>query len=610
MTGKYVILYSLFFSVTLSACSDFFDQEAEQIIFADDSHLNNATDTVYSVTGIMKKLQAIADRTILLGEVRGDLVDVTNVASSDPRDMALFNVGDDNKYNQPSDYYAVINNCNYFVAHADTALKNNRNEYIFMKEYAAVKAIRAWTYLQLVLNYGAVPFYTEPILTKAQSEADYPQYRLEDVCKYFINDLLPLAAQYGNEYPYYGYIAGNNSRFFWFPINIVLGDLNLWLASSTGQTNYYREAALRYYKYISERNGQASAYPVGITYMSYSPKSSDTRMPDHYQGSLLDFVGGTPSWSANTELITVIPSDTLAAEENYSELSTLFYSNLERNNLQVSLVPSTAMFKISDSQAHCRLNSSATVATYIPEGLPNHLSGDLRLYNAYSTGYRTLQSTGERVETQYLYKYFPDDPNIRIYRRMMVYLRLAEALNGAGYPRMAFSILSTGLNDKVLKDDVYPYYSQSDSTWISQISFPTSRYGIYDEDKYVERSSPSDTYNTMGIHSRGSGWTPMNEFYQLPEDSLLTAEELTAVQQQFVDSLILNENALELAFEGTRYYDLMRYALRQSDPGQTMAKFIYARRGEENTGAMRGEIKKDLADPRNWYLQWKGKIGL
>ena len=53
----------------------------------------------------------------------------------------------------------------------------------------------------------------------------------------------------------------------------------------------------------------------------------------------------------------------------------------------------------------------------------------------------------------------------------------------------------------------------------------------------------------------------------------------------------------------------MRYAMRQQNPGQTMAKYIYARRGEENSDAMRSEILKDLTDKRNWFLNWNGKIG-
>ena len=143
------------FAATLTSCEDFFNQESDDVLYAEDEHLNNAVDTIYSVNGILTKLQALADRTILFGELRGDLVDLTEYADSNLQAIANFDVDDNNKYNQPSDYYAVINNCNYFLAHADTAMKSNRNEDIFMKEYCAVKGIRAWTYLQLGLVYGS-----------------------------------------------------------------------------------------------------------------------------------------------------------------------------------------------------------------------------------------------------------------------------------------------------------------------------------------------------------------------------------------------------------------------------------------------------------------------
>ena len=257
MTKIYKFIFAVLAIGGFASCSDFFDQESEHVIFTETDHLNSATDSIYSVIGILNKLQAIGDRTVLLGEVRGDLVDLTKEANSDLRDMALFNIGDDNRYNNPTDYYAIINNCNYFIANADTALKNNRNDYIFMKEYAAVKAIRAWTYLQLVLNYGSVPFVTEPILSKLEAEQNYPKYDLQAVCEYFINDLMPLTDRWADEYPNYGNIRSlrdGASRLLFFPMNVVLGDLNLWLASVTGNKSTYREAAMRYYKYISQRN--------------------------------------------------------------------------------------------------------------------------------------------------------------------------------------------------------------------------------------------------------------------------------------------------------------------------------------------------------------------
>lgn len=608
-------------SFLFTSCADFFDQESEHVIFTETDHLNNATDSIYSVIGILNKLQAIGDRTILLGEVRGDLVDLTNEANSDLRDMALFTIGDDNKYNNPTDYYAIINNCNYFIAKADTALKNNRNEYIFMKEYAAVKAIRAWTYLQLVLNYGSVPFVTEPILSKLEAEQDYPKYDLQAVCQYFINDLMPLTDRWADEYPGYGNIRSlrdGASRLLFFPINVVLGDLNLWLASATGSQATYREAAIRYYKYISQRNGDNSAYPIGMNYyMWYWGSTAWNSFTSASSGDWSD-----EEYGQETELITIIAGDSIRAEGNYSELRNMFYSR-EDNDYHVSIIPSQGMFELSESQANCCLASNGISFSYAPADLTDHKAGDLRLYRSYSWGQATNRLTGERFDVSYVEK--QSFQNIHIYRRAQLYLRLAEALNGAGFPRAAFSILSTGLNNEIYETSVYPYCSESDSIWISQLDFPETRYGIVTAQYLTSSSSGTGVYNTMGIHSRGSGWTPFNEYYRLPEaepipvvdengepiEGLFIIQkdtpELIEKQKATVDSLLLNENGLELAFEGTRFYDIMRFAMRQSNPEQFLAEKVAARYGKNNIDEA---LKSRLMDKRNWYLSWKGQIGL
>lgn len=236
------------------------------------------------------------------------------------------------------------------------------------------------------------------------------------------------------------------------------------------------------------------------------------------------------------------------------------------------------------------------------------MSGDLRLSNVYTSQSLRHPETGDLIDYQSISKY--STRNVHIYRRQMVYLRLAEALNQAGYPRMAFQILSQGINNDVVKEEVYPYYSESDSLWISKLDFPVSRYGIYTVEHLVGIARVTTDINTIGIHSRGSGWTPLNEYYQLPVDTLKTEAEQTPFLQEYVDNLILQEGALEFAFEGTRYYDLMRFALRKSNPGAFLSEHVWARKGKDSEGTMRTEIKKDLTNQRNWYLQWNGKIGL
>ena len=581
-----LILGSLMFAVT--SCGDFFDQDSEQVIYADKGHLGNATDTIYSVTGILDKLQNLSDRTILLGELRGDLMDINSTTSSDLRDIALFQIGDSNVYNSPRDYYAVINNCNYFIAKVDTALKNNRNEYIFMREYAAVKAFRAWTYLQLVINYGRVPFVTEPILSKEEADRDHATKDIREVCDYLIADIAPYA---DIETPNYGEIRNTDSKLFYFPIYILLGDLNLW-------AGHYKEAAVAYYKYLSTRNGAESAYPTSINCSRwYNIGSNWQAINDSW--SIDMFM--SENMSQNGELITMIPGDSIPSEGNYSELRNIFNSSSD-NNYKVSAQPSQRIIEISAAQKYCDVSYPAKKVVYAPEGLQYLRTGDLRLFsiwNSPATGL-TFMSDG-KIITDYssLIKY--SSRNVHIYRRTMVYLRLAEALNRAGYPRFAFQILKRGLNNSVIEEHVLPYYPESEA-WIRQFDFPNLKYVLlsdYDADE-----------NTMGIHSRGSGRTDVNEYYEMPDDTLETDPAVRLDYQiEKVEDLIMQEEALEFAFEGYRFYDLMRVALRRNDPSY-LADKVYQRKGAENVGVMRAAIRCDLTDTRNWYLNWNDKIGL
>ncbi|MCF0198841.1 MAG: RagB/SusD family nutrient uptake outer membrane protein, partial [Bacteroidaceae bacterium] len=190
-----------------TSCDDMLDKGNDYVIYSDGRVLYNPADTATSVMGILNKLQAIAVRTNLFGELRGDLVVTRSNATIDLKDIAEFNVGDDNRYNNPRDYYAIINNCNFFLERADSTAGNvNRNEKYFEAEIAQVHSIRAWTYLQLAKVYGRVPLVTEPVLTKLQSEATYPMLDLGQICDYFIDDLKPY---YAKEYPGYVSIGGD-----------------------------------------------------------------------------------------------------------------------------------------------------------------------------------------------------------------------------------------------------------------------------------------------------------------------------------------------------------------------------------------------------------------
>lgn len=587
MKAKYILSGVLVAASTVfSSCSDFFEQDSDHVTFTDKMHLNSASDTIYSLVGIMSKMQALGDRTILLGEVRGDLVNVTNAAGSDLRDLAQFNVGDDNKYNNPRDYYAVINNCNLYIAKADTALKNNRNQNIFLREYAAVKAYRAWTYLQLAINYGRVPFYTEPLLTKEQSDVSYEKKDITDLCNWLINDIAPLA---NVEYPGLGNIGITDSRFLYFPINMVLGDLNLWAGN-------YKEAALAYYRTITNANGQNTFWPIGANRVSWIGTGNWMNIADSWSDLMTE-----ESYHSNRELITMIAGDSIPSDGNYSQLRNIFNSR-EENHFQVSLTPSPAIEALSAAQVYCQITADGDTV-YAPRNLSERRAGDLRLPMSWRKQ-SGLTVNNRQINYQFIRKH--QTRNIHIYRRTMVYLRMAEALNRAGYPHFAYQILASGVNDKVIASKVLPYCTTAaDSAFVQQFNFPSNSSNGY---LVADLSIPNQYFNTIGIHSRGSGWSQANAFYPMPDNKDLAPADLLNYQIDQVERMIVDEGALEFAFEGTRYYDLMRVALRRNDPS-FLADRIYARRGKGAEAAAKAEIKKDLMDTRNWFLNWNGKIG-
>lgn len=630
----------LFISVTSAAslfttsCEDFLDVDSNMVIDAGENHLSTARDSIYSVIGILNKMQAIADRTVLLGEARGDLVDITNNTSKDLRDLALFNVGDDNKYNSPREYYAIINNCNYFIANADTAMTNNRNENVFLNEYAVVKAVRAWTYLQLVTIYGRVPFVTDPILSKEEGERTYPMYDIRQICDYFLNEdgLQNLADNDNVTYPSYGDIKSTPSRLFYVQLNLILGDLYLWRGSLLHSKDDYLNAAKRYYSYIRNRNGKtvSSAYPIsgyGSRWYNYSLWNG-SEVNTSWLNMFVDESG-----APNCEAITIIPMDSVRSEGYYSELRGIFCSEYRSgDNLEVELVPSESMKELSAAQEYCYYDTKAEKFFYAPKNLPDHLDGDLRLACIWEQNENAVNGKGEHFTAQAMGKSHTKNGNILIYRRAQVYLRFAEAMNRAGFPRYAYHILASGVNNAVIENCIVPFLNQTDSLKIlEEFGFPTSTYIVASwrsDIPGVEYNDRISNYNHMGIHSRGSGESAFNDYYKMPYGEAVIdtvevsddngdiigyalnvhkdneTEGLVERQMLAVEEMIIDEMALETAFEGYRFYDLMRVAYRR-DPSY-LAQKIYARNGSMGMTT----ISADLNNTDNWFLKWNGKIGI
>lgn len=557
----------------LTSCGSMLTPDSDLVEFEEDNQLQNATDSLYSVMGVVRKMQDIADRTVLLGEVRGDLLTPQSKATTSIKELADFDVKDGNVYNNVADYYAVINNCNYFLAHVDTTL-SRLGKKVFYKEYAVVKTYRAWTYLQLAKVYGKVPLVLDPITTISQAElAQQNNYAdINEICNFFINDLAPYV---DTELPNYGTIGNfTNSQKFFIPVRVLLGEMCLW-------TGKYDQAAQYFYDYLTHRNGRIVTGTGRVQWPANAMSNIGANSNGIWDAG---FISGLTSQSS-TEIVSLIPMEESEFNGVISLVKNVYESN--RNNdyyAQVTISP--AMKLLSKEQDYVQLvdiTTSQKDTVRLPHtGLSNPMAaGDVRLMKAYTSQHINQDITSHfAADRDYINKI--SNNFISIYRRQQIYLMFAEALNRAGYPQTAFCILKYGL---------YPYSISQYITKSEKESGASRFHTLFDEGTFFTED------NTLGVHARGCGDVKVDTLYTLPKPAVeMSYADSVQFRIPLVEDMIVREMALETAFEGNRLYDLMRVAMRRGDNAY-LARPISLRNGVENL-----ELFNRLMDNKNWYL--------
>ena len=95
-----IFLGILVFSPLTISCERLLDVDSNRLVLPDEHQMDSPNDTLYSMVGIFSQLEKLSDRYVLLGELRGDLMDITKYANPDIREIYNFEILPDNPYNQ------------------------------------------------------------------------------------------------------------------------------------------------------------------------------------------------------------------------------------------------------------------------------------------------------------------------------------------------------------------------------------------------------------------------------------------------------------------------------------------------------------------------------
>ena len=460
-------------SLATTSCDDMLTSDSDRHSY------EVAGDTLYSYWGILRSLQNIGERYVILGECRGDLIDGGQFTTDSVNAILSFGLNGDvenikdgaNRYLKVSDYYHVINSCNAYLAKVDTILEKPTGDRYMLREYAQVEAIRAWTYLQLVVNYGDVPFYTHPILSTNDIEAfdaidvnnRVTAATLWEKLESNLMRAYEIEEQYGYpQYDKYGFkTAVCHSTKAMFPNALVLADIYLL-------GNQYEKAAHYYYEFLDGKYGGVlpkdyystafqglkddapyannSGYPWNETEETTKTKESITAIP-----SSVNSLWGIVQRGVN-DLYGFAAS--IRQSTSASDSTTTANIYLERN-WERQLGPSAGYDALCKAQKYeiyqtDNFGNISEAQLVVLEGIGDARAIPGKRGQGYISRYESGDYYVDEIKTErYIMKQNPRGAFSTVfpmvYRQSMVWLRFAEALNRAGYPGYAFAILKNGL---------------------------------------------------------------------------------------------------------------------------------------------------------------------
>ncbi|MCF8226844.1 MAG: RagB/SusD family nutrient uptake outer membrane protein [Bacteroidales bacterium] len=577
--------------------------------------------------------QNLVEQLFLLGELRGDLLNITENAEADMVEIYNFNISKSNKYANPQNFFRLIAACNNFsrilkIKHPEvtdhTVPSTN-----YDRLYGEALTMRAWAYFNAVRIYGNIPYIPESLTT------------LEEVQDFV-----------------------NSPGVYYDSVHVLLSPTGIYKPESEWAVQDSAEEVGVIYDYTIELEKQLWDQDMVIDYFTdqleneiksigvnhYIDNGDETwdvtiwrnfglhALLGHMYLTRGNFEAAAPHFEAiikNTTETLRYHLDESFFQYNWrnifsnidirEHIFTIWFNKayFQQNKFQqwfepwgphkFMLKPSYPAIKNWESQWRnqvININSSNKANSKMTfPGLPSDFFRGMGSSYLYTNGetpiteqqYRSMiflradederssRAIMENMDT-IVFKYsinkgrYDQDANYNIYRAAGIHLYLAEMY-------VYWWTAHTGI---VTPPDAGPAY--------------TRITGIVNDGSYYTTLS---TRPELGVRGRvglgrpGDGMSVSNDYFihDPYTNKIIGYEDLSGGRierkKEIWEEELLEERALELAYEGERFYDLMRFAQRKGDPS------ILAKRVAAKFPANRqAEMEALLMDEYNWYIHW------
>jgi starch-binding outer membrane protein, SusD/RagB family len=612
LKNKFLYILLLSALIAFPSCEKFLAIEqdtnlTDDMLFTDWYEYRSASMGLYALQ------QDMVEQIVILGELRGDLMTVTPNANADLVEINNFEISRDNEYISPTPFFKLISACNNFIrviqeTHPEV-LDPSSSISNYHRVYGEALCMRAWAYFMAVRIYGKVPMIPESLVTIEEInnyintpgiyiDSVYIEYALDGyyndtiynkpielerklydqamIIDHFTNELEKKVIAVGVDHS-----RDNNDKSWeirvwnYYAYNALLGSMYL----SAGD---YSRANEKFEKIIFN-NAENNRYQLNATFANANWKNIFSSVNSNEHILILRFN---------------------KADQQQNNFQSLFETRAPHT---YQLKPSWVAIRYWESSwkgQNINYNSTNPALTFVSNlGTPGDLHRGPGASYQYSNGSDMLPASA--VMDMLNYRKLGDD---RTAANIML-----------NYPDTMIFKYSIGKNEFDQDADFIVYRAASIHLYLAE---------IYTYWVYIQNNNPvSNIFNAINIVNNGTFFSsaanrPQRgvrgrvglgggddgvrvgnfQYMHDPITNVITGYKPLGsliLKQQYLEEMILDERARELAFEGERLYDLIRIAKRRNDPS-----FLAERVSRKYSGAKREQIYQFLLNENNWYINY------
>ena len=504
-----LVFASLFLAPTLTSCVDTIILPDDMTV--DEDFWKKKADVELMVNGAYLNMIAdnVVSKLIVWGGLRSDELipntKITGTLMEDLRDINLANIQTDNQFVNWGPLYTTINSCNIVLKKAELVMGEDPSytKGDYLAHCSQMLALRALCYFYLVRNFRDVPYTAEAFMSSSQNR-NIAQSAPATVLQHCIDDLLTAES---NAVKASAYNDWRRVGYFTKDaIQALLADIYLWRGSVLHSSSDYEQAIAYCDKVIASKKEQHSSTGGTTGTQDYWLSDGATSFRDLFiyqnaEESILE--------------LQINSNDGCQALCQY-------YNRISSGNASPYLYASKIYMYGEDGSVFTDPKVTdwrGFMSTYNKDQSVDEFSVlEIRKFVSNSYGYVPSSTTSSYEEKNRSWNSTGYQQNYMVYRLSDIMLMKAEAL-------VALAQLENAADE------------EEEAATATTTENPRLR----------------EAFNLVRVVNARS--------LETPTDSMTWDN----YKKKDMEVLVLEERARELAFEGKRWYDLLRYNYRHME---------------------------------------------